>query len=317
MTREARREGLLFPVLLTVLLLELPIGGLWLYPLMLVAIRQGGRTALLGAAQVWGLRLLLALLMAGGVGAQVVVTELVLLTFLSSIGFVFAALTFRGKSLSYAGGAAIGGSMLLLGGWVIAGFLAAPEALELRLQQDFVTPTLAGLDELAKAEDSSLETRAMIDSARAFLQQHARWVLYMVPGVMSSAILMTLWLNIWLLKVLEPGFDGLRPLRDWRPPDALIWVGVLGAILALTQVEPLMAVGLNLLLVGGTVYLLSGLGVMSFAARRWQVPQWMVLVVGIGLFFSGALPVMALLGVLDFQLDFRTRLLRSGEGSES
>lgn len=315
MTPQSPRSRLLLPTLLTALLVELPVGGLWLYPLLLVSWRQGGRLAILGVVQVWLIRLLLAVFL-GEAALSSVITELVLLSVLTLVGGLFAALLLRGRSLTQAGSVAVGSCVLLLGGLVVAGMVSSPDAMLSQLHTEFVVPLQQALETVARSGDNDLETVAELDSIRLLLEHESRWVLYLLPSLLGSALMMTLWINVWLVKAMEPAFAGLRPLREWRAPEPLIW-GVIGAaVCTLTGIEPLVALGLNGLLLGGTVYLLAGLGVMSFGAFRWRIPQWMMLMVCVGMFFTGVLPVLAVVGLLDFQLDFRQRWQRMDEEQE-
>lgn len=315
MTSSVSRSRLLMPSLLTALLLELPVGGLWLYPLLLMSWRLGGKWAAQGVVLVWLLRLALAFLLGGAVSSALW-SELVLLSVLTMVGVVFGALTLRGRSLTQAGLVSVGSLVLLSTGLVIAGLVLSPEQVMDRLRTEFVLPMQQALDEVARTGENDLETMAELDSIRKFLGEQSRWVFYLLPSLLGSSMLMTLWLNVWLVKAMEPVFGGLRPLREWRAPEVLIWAVIGAAVLILTGIEPLVAVGLNILLLGATVYLLAGLAVMGYGAFRWRIPQWLLLMVCVGMFFTGTLPVLSLVGLLDFQLDFRKRWQRSDEERE-
>jgi hypothetical protein len=97
------------------------------------------------------------------------------------------------------------------------------------------------------------------------------------------------------------------PLRDFRFSDQLIWgliVGITAVVLpALADVRP---AGANLLVFFGALYVVRGLGVLSWLlrARRWTK----VTLVAVGLLAWQLLAAFALaLGVGDTWLDWRSR----------
>lgn len=311
---EVRSTQVLAPSLLTALLLELPIGGLWIYPLSLTAWRLGLRPALMGVVQVWLIRLLLTLLVYPARAAEAIVSEVLLLVLATCLGGLFTALVLRGVNDTRATGitALTVGALTL--GWV--GFQLYPDATAslAALQKDVIAPLIKSLEEVGSATDTDLDTQARLDAMADWLSMHGEWVLYLLPAVLTVAMTMTLWLNLWLLKVADPTFGGGQALRDWRAPDLLIWTAIGSVILCLTGFTPLVALGVNLLLVVAVGFMLAGLSLAAYVAWRWRLPGWTLILGLILLFISGALPFMALVGLLDYQLDFRSRWPRSDDG---
>lgn len=316
MTRAVRRPGLIIPILVTALLLELPVGGLWLFPLLLIAWREGSKRALGGLAGVWAVRLCIGMAMMLGGGSGGLEQELLRLVFVSITGMLFGALLIRGWSLSRAG-AVVTVLAALLGALGVMALLSQEQStLQSALEQGIVTPLDQALEGLKQEGDADLETQVQLESFQLFLKSHGEWVLYLFPSVLSAGLLLTVWLNVWVLKVFEPGFGGQEPLREWRPPEKLIWLLLGGVVLALTQLELPLAIGLNVLVLGATVFMISGVGVTGYAAWHFQLPQWLVLLLYVGLVLTGTLPLLAVVGLLDFQLDFRSMLSRAGKKAE-
>lgn len=311
---EVRSTQVLAPSLLTALLLELPIGGLWLYPLSLTAWRLGLRPALTGVVQVWLIRLLLTLLVYPAGAAEAILNEVILLTLATCIGGLFTALVLRGVNDTRATGitALTVGALTL--GWVGYHVYPDPTASLAALRNDVIAPLIKSLEELGSATETDLDTQARLDALADWLSAHGEWVLYLLPAVVTTAMTMTLWLNLWLLKVADPTFGGGQALRDWRAPDLLIWTAIAAVLLCLLGQTLPMALGVNLLLVVGVGFTLAGLSLAAFAAHRWRFPGWTLVLGLLLLFLSGGLPFMALVGLLDYQLDFRSRWPRSDDG---
>ncbi|HEY0971238.1 MAG TPA: DUF2232 domain-containing protein [Gemmatimonadales bacterium] len=97
------------------------------------------------------------------------------------------------------------------------------------------------------------------------------------------------------------------PLRAFRFSDQLIWGLIVGiTLVVLPALAELRAAGANLLLFFGALYVVRGLGVLSWllAARRWTK----VTLVAVGLLAWQLLAAFALaLGVGDTWLDWRSR----------
>lgn len=122
----------------------------------------------------------------------------------------------------------------------------------------------------------------------------------------SLAVLAVAWALYQRLARVRIG-PPLAPLRQFRFNDQLIWGLVVGITLAvLPSFAELREAGLNLLVFFGALYVVRGLGVMSWmlAPRRWT----RALIVAVGLLAWQLLATVALaLGVGDTWLDWRNR----------
>jgi hypothetical protein len=103
----------------------------------------------------------------------------------------------------------------------------------------------------------------------------------------------------------------LRPLRDFRFNDALIWVAIAGVLLVIAPLgDGAVRVGYNVLLFMGALYVLRGFAVFVFLARGAPSAISVVLGVIAAVFFYPLVFTAALLvGLGDTWLDVRGRVL--------
>jgi len=108
----------------------------------------------------------------------------------------------------------------------------------------------------------------------------------------------------------------LAPLKDLRFHDAFIW-GLIAGLLALVVPMPdaLRVIGINLLVVFGTLYALRGLGVLLWylAPGRWMMVVWTIVLV---MFWTVIAAVALVIGVVDTWLDLRNRPRPKSQRSE-
>ncbi len=317
LTPAARWRSILASGLFSVVLLYVPLGLLFVFlPILLLAWRDRGRSALLALIVAWlaaaGLHFAGA---GGGTGAGLYprLTELFLF---SSVGLAFGATALSGRTLTRAGVYAIVPWILVAGLGLVSALRLDHAAVETTWQQAVLAPTDEMLAQVGSAQNVEEDVQEQTTQFRALLKEHQAWLLYLTPAWLGLLLMFVLWSNIWVLKTLEPGFAGLEPLRNWRPPD--VWFGglILAIILTLSRITPLMAIGLNLLVIGGGIYLMSGLSLTAFSAGRWRIQSWVLVSVMALLTLSGGLPLLAVFGILDFWLDFRQRWRRADDQRE-
>lgn len=131
------------------------------------------------------------------------------------------------------------------------------------------------------------------------------------PALVAIASLAALTLAWWLwrrLSVQEP--SPLRPLREFKFSDALIWVVILGAALIVLPLEPgATRAGTNLLTFMAALYALRGLAVIL---ALFGTPTLLGALFGVVLFLMMYPVVMAttlMVGLTDTWLDLRGRRL--------
>ena len=130
----------------------------------------------------------------------------------------------------------------------------------------------------------------------------------LVPALLaleSLAALALAWAVFHRLPV--PGIGpGLGELRQFRFNDQLVWGLAVGATIALLPVfaDGRMA-GMNLLVFFGALYLLRGVGVLSWMARAKWVATLLIVLTLFGFIVVGALALGV--GVVDTWMDWRSR----------
>ena len=107
----------------------------------------------------------------------------------------------------------------------------------------------------------------------------------------------------WLKLELPPAI----PVRFWRLWDALIWVLIAGLALVLGTQGLSAELGLNLVVVTGTLYAIQGLALVRFCCWRLGVSRWLEGFLYLTLALTAGLSVLVLvvLGLLDTWFDWR------------
>ncbi|HET8655725.1 MAG TPA: DUF2232 domain-containing protein [Longimicrobiaceae bacterium] len=117
-------------------------------------------------------------------------------------------------------------------------------------------------------KDSGADSAA-IDRYSPAIEQAMRLQWRLLPGLLGLQSLAALALASWLVTRLRRGDGGpfiLRPLREFRFNDQLVWILIAGIVLLLVPVSGSLAdrVGLNALVFMAGLYALRGLGVFLF-----------------------------------------------------
>ena len=139
------------------------------------------------------------------------------------------------------------------------------------------------------------------------------------PALLALQSLAALTLAWWLFSRSRRGAVqpvGLRPLRDFRFNDSLVWVLVTGLLLLVLPFgsEGVRA-GYNLLVFMGVLYALRGVAVFVFLARGAPTATSMVLGALAAVFFYPLVFTAALLvGLGDTWLDVRRRAVTASQG---
>lgn len=149
--------------------------------------------------------------------------------------------------------------------------------------------------------------------AKASVLAAARAILKVLPGLFASMDLLLYWFNLLVQRrfpsLWRGGVPGPGNLDQWGIPFPWVWITILGGMLALLPIEPLNTMGLNGILVMGSVHLLQGLAVMAAVFRKRQVPTFLRGLIYGAVFLQQILTLaVALVGVFDVWFDFRRRL---------
>lgn len=151
------------------------------------------------------------------------------------------------------------------------------------------------------------------------LQKFVPVMVRLLPGAALSSVLVASWLNV----LVSGRFCRLRRLplppwgewSRWKAPEHLVWVVIAcGAVLLLPVDSWVKILGLNVLIVLGTVYLFQGLAVISFYFERWKLPKILrAILYAIFLLQQFVTFGVILMGLFDMWFDFRRLTRKSAE----
>ncbi len=201
----------------------------------------------------------------------------------------------------------VGTAMALTAIWL--GITGAWSGLEGVLTQHFRSASLAVSGELAvRMPDSS-----WIEQFQQISERTAAWRAHLFPAVLALQSLAVLAIAWWGFVRLGTGghrWPTLRPLREFRFNDQLVWVMIAGLVLVLLPLGPVAdRIGANLLFFMAGLYALRGLAVFVFLAGRSPSPLSVVLGALAAVFLYHLVLTAALLvGLGDTWLDVRGRV---------
>jgi uncharacterized protein YybS (DUF2232 family) len=204
-------------------------------------------------------------------------------------------------------------SLILLLSWLLWALLYGIfQSDSTSLYRDILVSLDAGLVEVGKslannaslAPEQTLEVETTIAGLREFLPG-------VIPGLLLVTILNTVFLNMvtgqWLLR-RRRAHTPWPPLTEWRLPEALVILVILAGFTLLLPVTVFKMVGLNLLLVVGTIYFFQGLAILASFLARWGVPPPLrTLIFVLVLIQAYGLAMLAVTGLIDVWTDMRRR----------
>lgn len=214
-------------------------------------------------------------------------------------------------------------ALVAVGIAIVAGFgvaIAAPNGLSSvhdAVQTELTKRTEATLSDMDRttsdpawrkmADQSSAIDSTMARSKRA-LRELPTYTASLVPAILaleSLAALALAWAVCQRLRTVPIG-PPLGELRQFRFNDQLVWGLAVGATIVILPVfaDGKMA-GWNLLTFFGALYLLRGVGVLSWLARTKWVATLLIVLTIFGVTIVGALALGV--GVVDTWVDWRSR----------
>lgn len=106
----------------------------------------------------------------------------------------------------------------------------------------------------------------------------------------------------------------LSPFKTWRLRDECIWVFIISALMTFlfkyAKFQSGYIIGLNLLIIISTVYLVGGLAIANFFFDKWKVFPFVKVLIYVLVFTSPIfLILIIILGLIDFWFDFRNRVV--------
>ena len=221
------------------------------------------------------------------------------------VGFVLARSINRKETLERS---ALQGAILMIAIWLFSGLLASVIS-----QQNIYAEVLKSIDNSLEAAytaysqspeisaDIQYELQSLFTRIRSLIPQ-------IFPGILIVSVISTIFINMTLSNALliRNNCPSWPHFTNWKLPDQLIWVTILGGVLQFIAVTGLKALGLNLLLVFGALYFIQGLAVMTTFFGKWSVPKLVrILIIFFLVIQAYGFLLVALLGVADTWGDFR------------
>ncbi|NOR10782.1 MAG: DUF2232 domain-containing protein [Desulfovibrionaceae bacterium] len=224
------------------------------------------------------------------------------------VGYTLAKASREKRSINYAG---LHASVALIVTWCASVFI-----IGIFSHTNPYSETLTAIDGVIASSVEIYQQSAELSDETAYQLQKAieqiRQIIPVIfPALLLTTIAITVWINIiagiWLLtKHGKQGLCHWSEYGPWRLPDQLVWVIIASGVSLMLPAQFISRIGLNLLLVLGTLYFFQGLAVLSFLLGKWAVPRpfrifvyVLMCVQAYGMFF------LAIFGLLDVWIDFR------------
>lgn len=133
---------------------------------------------------------------------------------------------------------------------------------------------------------------------------------HILPGLLLTTMLYTVFFNmisgLWLLKKSSTCDLGWPPFTTWRLPDKLVATVIIAGILMLLPDGIFKDIGLNLIILVGTIYLFQGLAVLGFLLDKWQVATPLRILIFLLIVFQAyGIIILVVFGLADVWANFR------------
>jgi uncharacterized protein YybS (DUF2232 family) len=243
-------------------------------------------------------------------GAAVLFGSLPMLIFaltLVPVGIAFSTCVFNKKSPVATGFIAF---LVLALSWLLYW-----SGLALYLQTNPYAALLVELDKglssgLILYEESGELAPETLESVRRAVDLLRIYIPKILPAILLSALLSTVWLNLalgnWLLKKKDTKLTPWPEYQEWKLPDPFVWLVVLSGVMFLLLPQPLSMLGLNGLIVCSTVYFFQGLAIAASLLNRWSVPGLIRVPIYALIFIQTyGIIILSFLGMVDVWADFR------------
>lgn len=192
--------------------------------------------------------------------------------------------------------------------WFLTGFMVGA-ANHINLYSEVLKNIDLGLANAYEAYRQSPEINfeTQLEFQQAF-QRIRELIPRIFPGILVNTTISMVWFNAilanWLLK--KRGVAGWDNFKDWRLPEPLVWPLIACGLLVFSSAQSFDTLGLNGLIILGTLYFLQGLAVMTALFTKWSVPGPIRFMVTLLLIIQAyGFILIALLGLADVWADFR------------
>jgi hypothetical protein len=222
----------------------------------------------------------------------------------AAVTLAWPASTFLPRALAALGGAAAWTAAVLLAvdGW---------ERVDWLVEQRVQSGAAATLEMMRLLSGGEVGT--MQDAVQATAQLQVG----LFPALLGLASIAGLGVAWWFyLRLASGSGEGLGPLRNFRFPDAMIWVLIAGGLLVLMAgwSSGWGRVGANMTVFMGALFVLRGAAVLLFLSGGIGIPGAVLLAIGFALAAPVLLAGAMVVGVGDSWVDLRARALRAGGG---
>jgi len=133
----------------------------------------------------------------------------------------------------------------------------------------------------------------------------------MLPGLLMSMVIITVWINMVLANSLTGRLTGVAPwnrFTTWKLPEQLVWIPITGILIILIGQGSLQEMGGWLLMIAGLIYFFQGLAVFISLLERWRVPLFVrVILYVMFIIQSYGLILLAVLGLSDIWFNLREK----------
>ncbi len=149
------------------------------------------------------------------------------------------------------------------------------------------------------------------ETLRTYVQKALETVVQLLPALFILSTAAAALLNYRVVAVFWRRLEGQPPLRplmlsQWKAPEACVWVLIASGVCYFVPLPGMRIVGQNVLLLVGFVYLLQGLGIMTFYLNRTSVPSIFRSLAYLFLLIQPLLLLgVAAFGLFDLWFDFR------------
>lgn len=175
-----------------------------------------------------------------------------------------------------------------------------------------VGTTLKGNNRLEP--EQALEVESAISRLRGILPR-------VMPGLLFTTLLNTIFLNMvvgqYFLRRKKPGLVTWPPFATWRLPEPLVALVIVAGFCLLVPTQIIKDIGINLLLVAGTLYFFQGLALLTSLLNRWSVPGVLRALIFLMLLVQAyGIALLAITGLIDVWADMRKPRPKREDGEE-
>jgi uncharacterized protein YybS (DUF2232 family) len=159
-------------------------------------------------------------------------------------------------------------------------------------------------------EESAGLAPETLESVRRAVELLRIYIPKILPALLVSALMSTVWLNMalgnWLLKKKDQKLTNWPEFNEWKLPDPLVWLVILSGAIFFLLPRPLNIFGLNGIIICSTLYFFQGLAIITSLLNKWSVPRLIrVLIYALIFVQTYGIILLSFLGLVDVWADFR------------